>query len=161
MWLDFTARTTRPRCLAAPAVWRARGSQSRSFEGAPHLRLTKASIKGFGRITTGSVDLTPRVIAVVGPNEAGKSTLLDALVYLTDTSTTLAPSRRSRTTRPGDASTVSPAPMCSRRLKRNRSLTWIYRSFRELLYFRGMPGQRLATWMCNLRLRDPRVTWQA
>ncbi|XAS74335.1 AAA family ATPase [Micrococcaceae bacterium Sec5.1] len=70
------------------------------------MRLAKASITGFGRITTGTIDLTPRVIAVVGPNEAGKSTLLDALVYLTDTNTTLAPSRRSRTSRPGDASTV-------------------------------------------------------
>ena len=40
-----------------------------------------AGFRRFERETT--LDLTPRVLAVVGPNEAGKSTLLDALEYLT------------------------------------------------------------------------------
>jgi len=70
------------------------------------MRLTKVKISGFGRIAKGAIDLVPRVVAVVGPNEAGKSTLLDALFYLTDRSTTLAPNRRSRTSRPDDNSTV-------------------------------------------------------
>lgn len=70
------------------------------------MRLTKAFINGFGRIAAGSVDLTPRVVAVVGPNEAGKSTLLDALHYLTDTSSTLPSTRRSRTAKPSDDATV-------------------------------------------------------
>ncbi|MGP4033629.1 AAA family ATPase [Pseudarthrobacter sp. 1C304] len=70
------------------------------------LRLTKAFINGFGRIAAGSIDLTPRLVAVVGPNEAGKSTLLDALCYLTDTSSTLPSARRSRTARPSDDTTV-------------------------------------------------------
>ncbi|MCQ1954475.1 AAA family ATPase [Arthrobacter sp. zg-Y238] len=50
--------------------------------------------------------MAPRVIAIVGPNEAGKSTLLDALHYLSDDSSTLPPARRSRTVRPSDDSTV-------------------------------------------------------
>jgi ATPase subunit of ABC transporter with duplicated ATPase domains len=70
------------------------------------LRLTKASVNGFGRIAAGSIDLTPRVVAVVGPNEAGKSTLLDALHYLTDTSSTLPSTRRSRTAKPSDDTIV-------------------------------------------------------
>lgn len=42
----------------------------------------------------------------MGPNEAGKSTLLDALQYLTDTSETLPYSRRSRTAATADETTV-------------------------------------------------------
>ncbi len=41
-------------------------------------------IAGFRRFEREStLDLTPRVLAVVGPNEAGKSSLLDAMEYLT------------------------------------------------------------------------------
>jgi predicted ATP-dependent endonuclease of OLD family len=42
-------------------------------------------VSGFRRFEAEStLDLTPRVVAVVGPNEAGKSSLLDALEKLTD-----------------------------------------------------------------------------
>jgi predicted ATPase len=70
------------------------------------LRLTKVKINGFGRIAKGSIDLVPRVVAIVGPNEAGKSTLLDALFYLTDRDAPLPLNRRSRTARPEDNTTV-------------------------------------------------------
>lgn len=43
--------------------------------------LRVAGFRRFERETT--LDLTPRVLAVVGPNEAGKSSLLDAMEYLT------------------------------------------------------------------------------
>lgn len=70
------------------------------------MRLIRVFVDGFGRIAAGSIDLAPRVLAVVGPNEAGKSTLLDALHYLTDTSSILPSTRRSRTAKPDDGTTV-------------------------------------------------------
>ncbi len=85
-----------------PVSWRPRKISQRGKQ----LRLMKASISGFGRIAAGSIDLSPRVIAIVGPNEAGKSTLLDALHYLTDTSDTLPHARRSRTVGTTDETTV-------------------------------------------------------
>lgn len=91
------ADSFRRRQLGVRKNKRQRGSQ---------LRLIKASVSGFGRIAAGSIDLGPRVIAIVGPNEAGKSTLLNALHYLTDTSESLPPMRRSRTARPSDETTV-------------------------------------------------------
>jgi energy-coupling factor transporter ATP-binding protein EcfA2 len=47
------------------------------------MRMVSLRIAGFRRFERETtLDLTPRVLAVVGPNEAGKSTLLDALEYL-------------------------------------------------------------------------------
>jgi len=48
------------------------------------MRMVSLRIAGFRRFERETtLDLTPRVLAVVGPNEAGKSTLLDALEFLT------------------------------------------------------------------------------
>lgn len=48
------------------------------------MRMVAARIKGYRRFEDAStLDLTPRVVAIVGPNEAGKSSLLDALEQLT------------------------------------------------------------------------------
>jgi predicted ATP-dependent endonuclease of OLD family len=59
------------------------------------MRLVKAEIKGFGRLAQGTINLDNKVVAVVGPNEAGKTTLLNALAYI-DNEKTLAPTERSR-----------------------------------------------------------------
>lgn len=48
------------------------------------MRLTSARVRGFGRLVDASVNLDAKLIAVVGPNEAGKSTLLEALAHLSD-----------------------------------------------------------------------------
>ena len=48
------------------------------------MRMVAARIEGYRRFeSTSTLDLTPRVVARVGPNEAGKSSLLDALENLT------------------------------------------------------------------------------
>jgi predicted ATP-dependent endonuclease of OLD family len=46
------------------------------------MRLIKAHVSGYGRLVKCSVNLDAKVIAIVGPNEAGKTTLLEALEYL-------------------------------------------------------------------------------
>lgn len=61
------------------------------------MRLIKAEFKGFGRLADAKVNLDNKVIAVVGPNEAGKTTLLKALAYI-DNGRSLSVSERSRGT---------------------------------------------------------------
>lgn len=46
------------------------------------MRLVSARIRGYGRLADAKVNLDSKVIAVVGPNEAGKTTFLRALAYL-------------------------------------------------------------------------------
>lgn len=69
------------------------------------MRLVKAEINGFGRLADGKVNLDSRVIAIVGPNEAGKTTLLRALAYI-DNRKTLSMSERSRGMDVSDDATV-------------------------------------------------------
>lgn len=46
------------------------------------MRLLYAEVRGYGRLVDTKINLDCKVIAVVGPNEAGKTTLLKALAHL-------------------------------------------------------------------------------
>lgn len=46
------------------------------------MRLISAHVRGYGRIVDSKVNLDAKVIAIVGPNEAGKTTLLNALAFV-------------------------------------------------------------------------------
>jgi len=59
------------------------------------MRLTSAIIKGYGRLVDAKINLDSKVIAIVGPNEAGKTTLLKAMRFLNDNQE-LSPKERAR-----------------------------------------------------------------
>src|SRR5258706_5272058 len=46
------------------------------------MRLINAKITGFRRFENVNINLDSRIVAIVGPNEAGKSSLLQALLSL-------------------------------------------------------------------------------
>lgn len=67
--------------------------------------LIKLDLKGFRRFAVGSIDLLGRLVAIVGPNEAGKSSLLEALTRL-NSDDPLLDSDLTRTARPADDDVV-------------------------------------------------------
>lgn len=61
------------------------------------MRLISARVRGYGRIIDSKVNLDTKVIAIVGPNEAGKTTILKALAHV-DKNEPVPLSQRSRGT---------------------------------------------------------------
>ncbi|TNM37697.1 hypothetical protein FHP29_18110 [Nocardioides albidus] len=59
------------------------------------MRLISARVRGTGRLLDTTINLDQKVVAIVGPNEAGKTTLLRALAHV-DAAQALAPAQRSR-----------------------------------------------------------------
>ncbi len=69
------------------------------------MRLVSARINGYGRLVNAKVNLDCKVIAVVGPNEAGKTTFLRALAYV-NSGASLSAIERSRALTVSDATHV-------------------------------------------------------
>ncbi len=59
------------------------------------MRLISAHVTGYGRLIDTKVNLDSKVIAIVGPNEAGKTSLLEALAFI-DSKEALPIPKRSR-----------------------------------------------------------------
>lgn len=70
------------------------------------MRVTSATIQGYGRLAKTKINLDSKVIAIVGPNEAGKTTLLRALANL-DVADELATPLRSRAVEVSDDTVVT------------------------------------------------------
>lgn len=70
------------------------------------MRLISARVQGYGRIIDSKINLDAKVIAIVGPNEAGKTTLLKALAHV-DGETAVPVPQRSRTTEVSDQTRVT------------------------------------------------------
>lgn len=69
------------------------------------MRLISARIRGFGRFVDAKINVDSKVIAVVGPNEAGKTTLLKALAHIESEEPVALP-QRSRAIEVADGLTV-------------------------------------------------------
>lgn len=65
-----------------------------------------AHVQGYGRIVDSKINLDAKVIAIVGPNEAGKTTLLKALAHV-DGETAVPMPQRSRATEVTDQTRVT------------------------------------------------------
>lgn len=70
------------------------------------MRLISAHIRGYGRIVDSKINLDAKVIAIVGPNEAGKTTLLKALGHV-DSDEAVPVPQRSRATEVSDQTRVT------------------------------------------------------
>ncbi|MGY2746229.1 AAA family ATPase [Arthrobacter sp. UYCu723] len=69
------------------------------------MRLISAHIKGYGRLVDAKINLDSKVIAIVGPNEAGKTTLLKALAQV-DSDQAVPLPQRARATQVADDTTI-------------------------------------------------------
>lgn len=70
------------------------------------MRLISARIRGYGRIVDSKINLDAKVIAIVGPNEAGKTTLLKALGHV-DSKEAVPVPQRSRAAEVSDQTRVT------------------------------------------------------
>ncbi|WP_196805105.1 AAA family ATPase [Mycobacterium sp. UM_WGJ] len=70
------------------------------------MRLISAHVRGYGRIADSKINLDAKVIAIVGPNEAGKTTLLKALAHV-DAGTAIPTLQRSRAVEVADNTYVT------------------------------------------------------
>jgi energy-coupling factor transporter ATP-binding protein EcfA2 len=69
------------------------------------VRLLNAEVRGYGRLVDAKINLDCKVIAVVGPNESGKTTLLTALAHI-DSSEPVGVAERSRAVNIPDGATI-------------------------------------------------------
>src|SRR5690348_12995067 len=74
-------------------------------DGDTALRLISLHVKEYRRLVDVKVNLAGRLIAIVGPNEAGKTSLLDALARL-NSGEAVPPQDVCRANRPADPETV-------------------------------------------------------
>ena len=63
-------------------AWQSLWPLPRVLERWSDLRLERLEVKGYRRLLDVKVNLAGKIIAIVGPNEAGKTSLLHALARL-------------------------------------------------------------------------------